>query len=145
MQAKILDLIGNNLMLHTAWEITQFYRGELFTYVDLILSEITYSKTELFPIVTFLSKVVELITTWLKMFPSLKPAYKRALADPALFYTDREAALALCLPELAYTLRRLFGDDVRCARFYQKHSVTPPEFKLGDSEFAAKRSTVSRT
>ena len=96
-------------------------------------------------IVEFLGKVVELIVIWLKMFPSLLPAYHAGIVDPVLYYTDIDVALAQCLPEMLHTLRRILGDDERCGKIFLRNTMQPPaNFKASESQFADKRSSASR-
>ena len=113
--------------------------------MDIALVEPSLTKSTATVIVDFLSKVIELIVTWLKMFPSLLEAYHRGTANPTLYYTDPDVALALCLPEILHTLRRILGDDERCGKNYGRSVVVPPgDFKAGGSQFVEKRTTVSR-
>ncbi len=68
--------------LETAFEVTQYLRGRLYTYVDFLMAGeyLKSPETELPPIVSFLKLVAKLIALWLALFPSyLKSVRKRTI------------------------------------------------------------------
>ena len=61
----------------SAHECTQFIRGELYFYLDSLLTmEIAISPTDLPAIIEFLKLVMELILTWLEIFPNYLDAFR---------------------------------------------------------------------
>ena len=113
------------MLLERAWDITQFYRGELFTVVDCVLTLTTMRPEQQQESLIFFNCVLTLIAEWLKRFPTLVGHYRRGLEDPNLFTVDREVALASCWPELFMTLGRLFKLDMRCDKFFTKQRNEP--------------------
>ena len=61
MTRKIDSLISGDLLCENAWATTQFYRGELFTFVDCILTEDFSTAEEEENALKFLEKTMELI------------------------------------------------------------------------------------
>jgi hypothetical protein len=70
---------------------------------------------------SFFDRVVTLLTAWLKKALTLCHKFKEAIENKELFYTDREAALVLCWPEMMYTFQRLCYRDPRCNTFFDSY------------------------
>lgn len=104
--------------MDTAWEITQFYRGELFTFVDQLLTFQYSSPSDSEIAADFFLKCLELLAAYIKLLPDLLEDYVRGIKEPELFYTDTRVALAACWPEMSLTLGRLFAGDERCVKFF---------------------------
>jgi hypothetical protein len=123
-------------MLGTAWEITQFYRGEVFTMVDCLLTFKKPNKAGLALIASFCDVVLMLIAAWLKKFRELIRVYDQAVADPELYYTNPEAALVLCWPEMMLTLKRIMNKDVRCFQFFTFKDDLRQQWDMKTAQFA---------
>lgn len=54
-----------------AFETTQYFRGQLFIYVDMLLGSGDYDDEQVDAINDFLYTVLRLIVTWLKKVPKL--------------------------------------------------------------------------
>lgn len=95
-----------------AYEITQFYRGHLFMYVDnLLATDIPAEDKE--EVVAFLNAVQDFALNWIQTLPQRFSAVYQGLASPEAFLTDKDVAYAFIWPELFYTLDRLFGCEQR--------------------------------
>jgi hypothetical protein len=118
MSKRIDELIANQLLFDSAWEVTQFYRGELFTFVDCLLVEKIPDVESEAIVLQFFVKTLELIVAWLKAFPGLLESFEAGVENYEKYLTDPKVALAYCQAELIFTLKRLFGDDQRTAVFF---------------------------
>jgi len=95
-----------------AYEITQFYRGHLFMYVDNLLAT-AISEENLEEVLAFLNAVQDFALNWIQTLPTRFSAIYQGLASPEAFLTDKDVAYAFIWPELFYTLERLFGCEQR--------------------------------
>lgn len=103
----------------TAHEVTQFIRGELFFYVDSIITIPTETTSADLPArVEFITQVFELIITWLDIFPSYVEAYKECHATPNLMLVDVGCAISQCGYELLKLLGMVFGMCRRTNNFF---------------------------
>lgn len=50
----------------SAWEVTQYYRGELYTFVDYLFDRGAYDTDELDEVIDFLKCVMRAIVVFLK-------------------------------------------------------------------------------
>ena len=106
-------------MLETAWETTQFYRGELFTMIDFLLVSSYSNAEEEDRILKFFESTLQLIVAWLKALPDLIPDYISSIEKPIEYYTNKRVALVYAWPEMFFTLSRLFGSDLRTMGFFR--------------------------
>lgn len=101
---KVLKLIENNFEGFTAFETTQYLRGELFVYVDFLLSH-TYPDLHVLPeIDAFIKSVLRIIVLWLVKLPTLQKTFEELEVLPLLFLVDPLAALVKSYPEIMETL-----------------------------------------
>ena len=96
-----------------AYEITQFYRGHLFIYVDNLLATASLSESDLPEVIDFLNSVLDFALNWIQTLPQRFAGIYQGLANPECYLTDKEVAYALIWPELFCTVERLFGNDPR--------------------------------
>ena len=69
---QIKAMIKNKLADLDAFMVTQYLRGELYVYIDFLLSVTLETPKSSIPIIyEFLKVVIKLIVVWLKMLPSL--------------------------------------------------------------------------
>ena len=95
-----------------AYDITQFYRGHLFIYVDNLLATAIPAE-DLEEVLGFLNAVQDFALDWIQTLPQRFAAVYQGLASPEAFLTDKDVAYAFIWPELFFTLNRLFGCDQR--------------------------------
>ena len=117
-------------VLETPRRVTQFLRGELYIYVDSILSLfLNISTQELPAYYEFMSHVFMVIQLWLKEFPTkLYKSYQWSKKHPKLYLVDFDTALAKCGFELIEILGKCFGLCSRCLSLY-KHFGTAYYFQ----------------
>jgi ubiquitin C-terminal hydrolase len=115
----------------SAHSATQFLRGELFIFVDCVMTY-TYAPDKLdYPrAVKFLANVIEFIVKWLQY--SVPRLRRLSTAGPTAYLTDGEVAVISAWPEVNFTLSRLFADDTRCSLFFKQSSYTPPDYSPSD-------------
>lgn len=108
----------------TAFGVTQFLRGELFTLVDCLLVYEYKSMPDLDVTIRFFMKVLEFIVEWMK----LHDQHFTALHEGESFLSSPKAALAAAWPELLMTLKRLFCQDVRTSKNLLTWTLVPSEY-----------------
>lgn len=135
MQETIKEEFKN---LETPLKVTQFIRGELYFYVDSLISMISCIQQEDLPVIfEFMLDVFKLIFKWMEIFPQYLTSYQESLHHPNLYLVNYEASVAMCGNELFGILEKCFGGCMRCLKFFQKYSTIaiPTE---GPNNFAAK-------
>lgn len=106
----------------SAYECTQFIRGELFFYVDSLLTLHTQTTREDLPaILDFIEVVFQMIIRWYQLIPSYASSWKEAIATPNLFNVDLSAAISLCCYEVSNIFGKLFGICKRVKNFFNKY------------------------
>lgn len=68
---RVQKMIDDDLNGLGAFETTQYFRGQLFIYVDTILGSGDYDDEQVDAINDFLYTVLRLIVTWMKKVPKL--------------------------------------------------------------------------
>ena len=94
------------------YEITQYFRGSLFTLVDNLLGNSLPSESVL-TVLDFLEEVLQFAVWWLQGLPLRYPALYQGLTNPDLYLTDADCAFAEIWPELFTTVERILGSDPR--------------------------------
>lgn len=139
MQQKVQDTIKEEFKnLESPIKVTQFIRGELYFYVDSLISMISSTSQDDLPVIfDFMQDVFKLIFKWMEIFPKYLSSYQEALHHPQLYLVSLDAAVAMCGNELFGILEKCFGGCSRCLKFFQKYSseILPTE---GPNNFAAK-------
>jgi len=126
-QTQLDDLIRSNFVFESAYETTQFLRGDLFTLIDCLLTA-RVAGAEVTQILCFFAKVIDLVLAWLQV-PDLFRYYAAGLACPELFLTDLKVALAMAYPELLFTLERLQAGEERTGRFFREYVLAPKDYE----------------
>ena len=130
MQGQLDQILASGLQGGDAFEITQFYRGRLYIFVENLLTcSYKIYKSYLVPVVKFFGSVIQLIVAWLKKAPELFPYYYKSFSSPDLYLEDGNVALALVWPELMDTLNKLFALENRVAEFFQTYDEVPADYK----------------
>ncbi len=96
----------------TADKLTQFLRGDLFFYVDSLLTLAHLASPDLLAIDSIfhiLERTLALVAAWEKRFPELRPAYDAMSGNEKLYLVHPGAAFVASYSELAATLRSCFG------------------------------------
>jgi hypothetical protein len=139
MQQKVQETIKEEFKnLETPIKVTQFIRGDLYFYVDSLISMINCIQQEDLTIIfDFLVDVFKLIFKWMEVFPQYLSSYQEAQHHPNLYLVNYDAAVAMCGNELFGILDKCFGGCMRCNKFFQKFAQTylPTD---GLNNFAAK-------
>lgn len=95
--------------LANAFEVTQYLRGHLFVFLDLLMTS-EHKEENLPDVYSFLHLVVEAIVQWLKALKGdLLKSFIEYKKCPKLSLVDRKCALAACGYELLDMLKWLFG------------------------------------
>ncbi|OMJ74578.1 hypothetical protein SteCoe_26477 [Stentor coeruleus] len=114
----------------TAFKITQFIRGKLFTLVDCLLVYDYKTQSDLKASISFFTKVLDFIVTWLKNFKEHFAYYNEYLTNPESFLTNPQVALSCAWPELLFTLKRLFALDLRTSRPLLSWEIIPKVYSF---------------
>ena len=131
----------NNLPT-TSFHLTQLLRGHLFTLVDCLLVWEYKQSSDLEASVRFLMNVLNFLVNWMKTLQNSFQFYYETLSNPDLFLTNSSAALVCSFPELLFTLRRLFGLDLRTARHLNTWTIVPKEYEFSSDIKYKKNSTI---
>jgi hypothetical protein len=111
LETKIKEVIQSKFTcFESANACTQFIRGELYIFVDSILSLYTnITSNDLPAIVEFMQLVFELILAWMEIFPLYYQSFKECEQHPLLFCVDLPAAISQCGFELSEILGKIWG------------------------------------
>lgn len=119
--SKVQEIVQTDFeCLRTAQEVNQFLRGELYFYVDSIISISLYTMRSDFPIIyNFINEVMIMVIRWVSLFPEkYQKAYYDTLKHPKLYLIDSKAAVSRCGYELIDILWKCFGKCSRCNAFF---------------------------
>jgi hypothetical protein len=108
-------------VLETPRKVTQYIRGELYFYVDSMLSLfLNTSVAELSIYYQFMSHVFNIIQLWMKHFPSkLYKNYNLSRKHTKLYLIDFDTAVARCGDEFIDILAKCFGCCSRWNELYR--------------------------
>ena len=120
IEKKVQHILNSKLTcFSSAHECTQFIRGELFFYVDSLLTLPSgISKEDLPGITEFLRLCFQLVLTWMEIFPLYSDAFRECVSTPLLFCVDLPAAISQCCYELTELLGKIWGQNIRCTEFF---------------------------
>jgi len=108
----------------SAFECTQFIRGELYYYVDSLLTlQDRTNKEDLPAILNFMDLYFQLMLKWYELIPSYITAWREAITTPNLFNVDLSAAISLCCYEISSINGKLFGLEKRSKNFFSKYKA----------------------
>jgi len=120
------------LCFSDATECTQFIRGEMYVYLDSLLSLVTEaSQTDVQKIFEFTTEVFRLCLKWIDIFPKYHEIFKMCSHHPNLFAVDLSAAIASCGYEIFHMIHKCFGLCERSLKFFRlfRNSINyPSEF-----------------
>lgn len=108
----------SNLEGMSAHDTTQWLSGELFVYVDALLSDTYPDETVLPKIDQFMKAVLRLITVWLVKIPQMTKTLGEMEAVGMIYLVDSKAAIVEAAPELMETLGKLFGTCMRGLHYF---------------------------
>jgi len=97
----------------SAYEITQFFTGRLFTLVDCLLGWRPSDEAELQAALSLFETVVHFAVQWLRELPSRYAQIYQSMNAPDSVLSAKEVAFAAIWPELFMTVERIFGADPR--------------------------------
>ena len=104
----------------SAFECTQFIRGELFVYYDSLVTLVTTpSQSDIQKIFEFCIEIFQLVLQWVEIFPSYFESYKKHMQYPNYFLVNLDAAIAACSNELFLMLHKCFYLCDRAAKFWK--------------------------
>jgi ubiquitin carboxyl-terminal hydrolase 9/24 len=132
MEKKVSKRL-ENLYCKSPYETTQFYRGELFIFIENLI-DLDYKNYlhVLDRIVSFFTSVIILISKLLQEYTSLFSYYYKGLEDPELFTKDNLVALASTWPEVLDTLNKLLCMEPRCRKFFFSYHNYPSDYIFCD-------------
>lgn len=103
MEKRVQEVIDSQFMgFLSAFECTQFIRGELYFYIDSLLTlQNVIIQEDLPSILNFVELVFKLTLKWLEIMPLFVASYKEAIVTPNLFNVDLHSAISMCGYELS--------------------------------------------
>ena len=102
----------------SAFECTQFIRGELFVYFDSLVTLVTSpSQADVQKIFEFCVEVFRLVLKWIHIFPEYMESYHRHMQYPNFFLVDLDTAIAACGNEIFGMLHKCFYLCDRATKF----------------------------
>lgn len=117
---RINDVTESNFScFESGYECTQFIRGELYFYVDSMLTLATVIGVDDLPaILELMSRVFELVLCWLRIVPSYRESQRETKSNSQLYCVDLACAIAMCGNELADILTKCFGGCRRASALF---------------------------
>ncbi len=129
-ELRLQQILANEGTVESAEEFTQFLRGELFFYVDSLLTLSHHSlpdESAVDSIFRLMEQVFALVTLWAKAFPGTRREYELLSLHSKLYLVHPAAAFVACYPELAEMLKSCFGMNKRtCDTFKVCPIANPP-------------------
>ena len=103
MEKRVQEVNDSQFMgFLSAFECTQFIRGELYFYIDSLLTlQNVIVQEDLPSILNFVELVFKLTLKWLEIMPLFVASYKEAIVTPNLFNVDLHSAISMCGYELS--------------------------------------------
>lgn len=122
IEKRIRQIMESNFLhFGSAYECTQFLRGELYFYVDSLLTlPLLITSEDLPAILNFCELVLQLTLKWFELLPLFVPAWHESQANPSLFNVDLACAVANCGQELCHIFGKMFGICKRAKHFFVK-------------------------
>lgn len=125
-------------------QITQFYRGKLFFFIEALL-DADYSKNlSVFNrVISFFTKTVKLLTKCLNEYLSLLPYYYQGLEDSEKFLQDKFIAMANTWPEVLDSLNKLLSGDLCYKKFFNGQNAFPSNYEFSSHTISSSESMTS--
>ena len=85
---KLENLVASNLDGLNAWEVTQYFRGELFIMTDFLFgaNENEYTDEALDEVIDFFKCVLRCIVIYLRRLEDWEREFNEMVSDPDLFF-----------------------------------------------------------
>eukprot|EP00826_Nyctotherus_ovalis_P031975 TRINITY_DN2577_c0_g7_i1.p1 TRINITY_DN2577_c0_g7~~TRINITY_DN2577_c0_g7_i1.p1 ORF type:complete len:277 (-),score=78.87 TRINITY_DN2577_c0_g7_i1:697-1527(-) len=115
MERRLRETVEKRFV-EEALEFTRFFRGELFFFVDSLLTSLAVSppSAELVPeILLFLDSTLNAMIEWMKVSWELREEMEAGEKWDLLYAVHGRTAAAVAHAEVAETLRKLFGESAR--------------------------------
>ena len=116
------EIIKSNFKyFESAYEFNQYLRGELFFYIDSLLSIFSSITHDDLPQISgFMQDIFELIYKWMEIFPQYTKSFAAASQNPLLYHIDMDVAISQCGPEFFDILQKCFGLCNRTTKFFNQ-------------------------
>jgi len=121
LEAKLKGLMERSFVVEDPYEFNQFFRGELFFFVDSLLTSLGVSPPAHefgSEILKFLELYLQMIVQWLKLLWDLKEELETAGKWDLLYAVHGRTSVALSYPDIAESLSKLFGGSIRSPRSF---------------------------
>lgn len=96
----------------TAYDVSQFFRGRLFTLIDNLLG-VSIPSPNLSSVIHLLETVLRFALQWTAELPTRYHSLYQAVGNGDLYLSEKEVALAEIWPELFCSVERILGSDLR--------------------------------
>lgn len=126
----VRDLNKARLRIGNAFELTQRIRGDIYTYLECMLTWQYTRDRDRALAVDFFTEILYLVLIFLSDWPYLTAAYRQGLQDYNLQLSHEEVALAHCRPEVISMLNRLFALDTHCSQFFLSNDTCPSNYRF---------------
>ena len=120
---KIVDT--NFECFESANEATQILRGKIFTYLDIFMTT-NYSQksSKIIPlIVSLLYDFIDLVVAYFEYYIKNAYLYDALVKYPDLYLVSTKCAIVSAIPEIVFSLKRIFGCDNRISDFYRSNDI----------------------
>lgn len=143
IESTIIHHETHGLSELSPYDITQFYRGELFFYIEYFIQADYSNNLPIVPrVVMFFTKALKLVIQCLQTYSSMFTYYYKGLEDPELYLKNKFTAMINSWPEILDTLNKLLGNDNRVIRFFEEQSFVPEDYEF--TEYTVKESHWSK-
>ena len=130
IEKKIEEYIHTEISTLDPYEITQFYRGELYIYIENLLEYDYCSDVKLSErILQFFIKTLHLIINFIIEYCSIFQ-FSNEIDDPELYLIDKTKAIISSWPEVLDILNKLLAFDTNYRKFFDNYNFTPQDFNL---------------
>lgn len=122
LEKRVKEIMESNFLgFANAYECTQFLRGELYYYVDSLLTlPLVIREEDLPSILQFIELVFRMTLKWYEILPAFVPAWKEAQLTQNLMNVDLHAAISMCSYEISQIFGKMWGICKRAKGFFQK-------------------------
>ena len=140
IERKVNEIVESKFTcFEDAQACTQFIRGELYFYLDSLLTMPTqFDASDLPGIIDFVRLCYRLVLTWMEIFPLYNDSYRECRDSPLLFCVDLPAAISNCCYELCELFGKVFG---LCNRTRNMFAAFKTKY-LVQGEFALRQTTA---
>ena len=125
IEAKMKDILEKNFEIKDPVIFTQFVRGDLFFFLDSLLSMLdlcTPSDDAIKEILEFIKFSLGFIVSWMSVFADLIREYQAGRKWEILHLIHSRTSVAMCYPEFIEILKGCFGITKRCINSFKVKS-----------------------